>query len=53
MKSSQNPCVHKLFASLALFHRSGVFLAANIAEGYGRQYRNEYIQFLDILESTS
>jgi four helix bundle protein len=38
----------ELYGLTSQIRRSAVSVPANIAEGYGRQYRNEYIQFLHI-----
>lgn len=38
----------ELYGLTSQIRRSAVSVAANIAEGYGRQHKNEYIQFLYI-----
>jgi four helix bundle protein len=38
----------ELYGLTSQIRRSAVSVAANIAEGYGRQHKNEYIQFLHI-----
>ena len=38
----------ELYGLTSQIRRSSVSVASNIAEGYGRQYKSEYIQFLHI-----
>lgn len=45
---TQNFPKSELYGLTSQIRRDAVSAAANIAEGYGRQYKNEYIQFLHI-----
>jgi len=39
---------HELYGLTSQMRRSAVSVAANIAEGYGRNHRKEYLQFLGL-----
>ena len=38
----------EIYGLTSQIRRSAVSVPSNIAEGYGRQYKNEYIQFLHL-----
>jgi four helix bundle protein len=42
----------ELYGMTSQIHRSSASIPANIAEGYGREYRSEYIQFLRIAQGS-
>ena len=42
----------ELYGMTSQIRRSAVSIPANIAEGYGREYRAEYIQFLRIAQGS-
>ena len=39
---------HEMYGMTSQIRRAAVSVSANIAEGYGRQHRKEYVQFLSI-----
>ena len=39
---------HELYGLTAQLRRAAVSIPSNIAEGYGRQYRQEYVRFLNL-----
>ena len=43
---------HEQFGLASQIRRAGISISANIAEGYERQYRKEYIQFLNIAKGS-
>lgn len=42
----------EVYGMVSQIRRSAASIPANIAEGYGREYRNEYIQFLRIAQGS-
>ncbi|NJR62394.1 MAG: four helix bundle protein [Cyanobacteria bacterium CRU_2_1] len=42
----------EVYGMVSQIRRAAVSIPANIAEGYGREYRNEYIQFLRIAQGS-
>ena len=40
----------EVYGMVSQIRRAAVSIPANIAEGYGREYRNQYIQFLRIAQ---
>ncbi|WP_309229767.1 four helix bundle protein [Oscillatoria sp. FACHB-1407] len=42
----------EVYGFVGQIRRAAVSIPANIAEGYGREYRNEYIQFLRIAQGS-
>lgn len=42
----------EIYGMVSQVRRSAVSIPANIAEGYGREYRQEYIQFLRIAQGS-
>jgi len=43
---------HEQFGLISQIRRAGVSISANIAEGYERQHRKEYIQFLSVAKGS-
>ncbi|MGB3535841.1 MAG: four helix bundle protein [Microcoleaceae cyanobacterium] len=42
----------ELYGMVQQIRRSAVSIPANIAEGYGRRYRREYVRFLNIAQGS-
>ncbi|MEB3214027.1 MAG: four helix bundle protein, partial [Leptolyngbyaceae bacterium] len=42
----------EVYGMVSQIRRAAVSIPANIAEGYGREYRNEYIKFLRIAQGS-
>lgn len=42
----------EVYGMVAQIRRAAVSVPANIAEGYGREYRNDYIRFLRIAQGS-
>ncbi|NEQ21072.1 MAG: four helix bundle protein [Microcoleus sp. SIO2G3] len=42
----------EVYGMVSQIRRAAVSIPANIAEGYGREYRNQYIQFLRIAQGS-
>lgn len=42
----------EFYGMVSQIRRAAVSIPANIAEGYGREYRNEYIKFLRIAQGS-
>lgn len=42
----------EMYGMVSQIRRAAVSIPANIAEGYGREYRNQYIQFLRIAQGS-
>lgn len=42
----------EVYGMVSQIRRAAVSIPANVAEGYGREYRNQYIQFLRIAQGS-
>lgn len=51
-KATKNFPKEEIYGMTSQIRRSATSIPANIAEGYGREYRQEYIQFLRIAQGS-
>ena len=52
-KITKNYPNHEQFAMVSQIRRAAISISANIAEGYERQYRKEYVRYLSMARGSS